>query len=491
MSLILPSSKSIFESLKISKFRFISGIIIGLLYAFVFYAWLYVCREVLRFSPVLFNADFFSYPIIVLSEKSIDFYNLFMAFISLILGQSICFVHWIDKPKKLYSRLKVKRLYVINDQRVFNWFFLNWFSRIAMLVGLMAHFLFLDLAFVNEYNFFFLLIIAVLFLQTWSSIRVLFKKDSLKFMIIAFVVISILSLSMSRINVFDYKSFNHNLFSLYPYYKYDMQMPRSNVYQNIEKKSLVQNIYVIYDTNQREYKLLLDGQIADLEDLKLYVPMIKDNTADDLRNKLIWNCHIDHSTSMMFVNELKAKLVQMYCLKIGYVVEPYEDVRLYQRMGLPSMIVKLPVYDKYFEDSIYLEAYPLLPPPPYPFTFKEVYQSNIYSTLNINQFDKNNFCVNDTIVADSKLKSILRTFVEENDNYIIHYYINDSDVYQDYISILSLVNEVIDELRNEYSAVHFGVDFDDLDRTDADMVIEEFPMRLFEITQDLLSAVDN
>lgn len=107
--------------------RLITGILIGLLFAFCFYAFLYVCRETLR--VLFFITD--DYDVLVLSDNTVNFLNYVFACIATILGQSLCFTYWFEAPFRKLGKYALQMRAVINDQRSMNSYFLSWFSRLA------------------------------------------------------------------------------------------------------------------------------------------------------------------------------------------------------------------------------------------------------------------------------------------------------------------------------------------------------------------------
>ena len=123
--------------IELSRFRLIVGGILGLLYSFSFYSFLYIMRESFRILSVTEKYDLW-----VLTNKEVTFYNLFFAFLSVIIGQSVCFVFWFDQPKKIFGIRNHRKTAIINDQRFLNWYFLSWFSKLAVVFGLFFGFTF-------------------------------------------------------------------------------------------------------------------------------------------------------------------------------------------------------------------------------------------------------------------------------------------------------------------------------------------------------------
>ena len=167
----------------LSRFRLIVGVFLGLLYSFSFYSFLYILRETFRILSVTEKYDLW-----VLTDKEVNFYNLVFAFLSIIIEQSVCFVFWFDKPKKIFGIRNHRKIAIVNDQRFLNWYFLSWFSKLAIVFGLLFGFTFSGGFYVFSlypaYNYLFILIIIVLNLQTWNTISLIFKRKGQKWMLI-------------------------------------------------------------------------------------------------------------------------------------------------------------------------------------------------------------------------------------------------------------------------------------------------------------------
>ena len=144
--------------------RLITGILIGLLFAFCFYAFLYVCREALRILFFMTN----DYDVLVLSDITVNFLNYVFACIATILGQSLCFTYWFEVPFRKLGKYAPQMRAVINDQRSMNFYFLSWFSRLAyvfvLLIGSMMGGGIYVIRTFSGYQYVLILIIVVLFL---------------------------------------------------------------------------------------------------------------------------------------------------------------------------------------------------------------------------------------------------------------------------------------------------------------------------------------
>ena len=159
--------------------------------------------EGFRLSSIIYFSK-----ILFLNNTEFDFYKLFFAYISLIFGQSIIFTFWFDTPRKYSDKLRRKRISVLNDNRNLNSYFIFLFAKLSLIIIL---FLGIYLGqnsiisdFYKEFKGIFILIIIVLYLQNWVTIRILFR-NSWKWIIISAVVVSILAFGLSQIN---FKKFN-------------------------------------------------------------------------------------------------------------------------------------------------------------------------------------------------------------------------------------------------------------------------------------------
>ena len=192
---------------EIKKRNIILGIAFGIFHAFIFYSFLYLSREIIRLFSITDNYDIW-----VLSDKEVNFYNLFFAFLSLIFAQSICLLQWFGKPRKIFEKANIKKSPIINDQLFLNIFFLHWFSRLATLyalfIGITTAGGFNVFSFYPKYNFLFILILIVLFLQTWVTIRRVYKRKAFKWILFSAIIIMVLAFVFSRINLVNYQEIN-------------------------------------------------------------------------------------------------------------------------------------------------------------------------------------------------------------------------------------------------------------------------------------------
>ncbi|MDQ2177054.1 biopolymer transporter ExbD [Marinifilum sp. D714] len=469
---ILNIDSKIFE---IPRFRLITGILIGLFYSFAFYSFLYLIREVFRILSVTEDYDLW-----ILTDKEVYFYNLFFAFISVIISQSVCFAFWFDRPRKFFEKRHYRKTTIVNDQRVLNWYFLSWFSKLAIVFGIMFglafHGGFYVFSFYPDYNYIFILIIIVLFLQTWNTIGLTFKRKSLKWMLLTGVIISIIAFGLSRINLIDYKAINHNYLVKNIHNNYRLELPETNSYERLFRRSLIENIYVVKSKSQNENEpfIIVENKKIDLYELKDKIMDWQSMRSEYEIPHMVYQLHIDKTVKMGFVNQLKNELAKSGVTRIAYAVVPINpeyDIRYYKDFSFQTWLPNW--YSDWFNP-------------------KEIYDdiNRTQNIIEIKQGTSGKCFINDKTVENDKIKQILKHLITNDLDYIIKFHVNDSVEFSDYFRVISYSREVINELRNEYSKETYSEQFDWLDYEKEKEVKRKYPLRIFELTTDFKKMIN-
>jgi len=456
------------KSLGISRIRFIAGIIIGLFYSFSFYSFSCLTREGFRLLSVSKYYDTWE-----LTASEVNFYNLFFAFISVIIGQSVCFTFWIDRPKIFFRKFNLRRSTILNDQRILNWYFLYWFSTLAVYFGIFfgptLHVGYYAFSFYPEYNYIFILIIIVLFFQTWKTIRQVFKDRSITWLLISMILLSGISFGFSKIQLFDYKKINEGLLRKSIHYNYNLELPESDVYQLIEKKSQIEDIFIVTskeNPNNSEPIILIDNKeiaLADLPEKIRELQLLKDEC--DVKF-MIFQLHIHRDIKMSFINKLRNQLINVGIRKVSYAVTPCNpefDQRYYEDMSLRLFL------PKYHSDSL---------------DFQEIIKKfnkggNIFE---IKPLESGDCPFNDTIIKVEDLKEKYKNQMIQNPNNIVKIYSNEKVDFSAYIKILSDLLTVVHELRDVYSMSEYSLKYDELyDYEKRKAIRKKYPILIFEM----------
>jgi biopolymer transport protein ExbD len=464
------------DFIKISRFKVIIGILVGLFFAFAFYSFLYLIREVFRILSVTETYDLW-----ILTDNEVNFYNLIFAFISVIIGQSVTFSFWFDRPKSIFGKQNYRKTTIINDQRALNWYFLSWFSKLAIVFGLMFGLTFSGgfyvFSFYQDYNYIFILIVIVLFLQTWNTISLTFKRKGQKWMLISGALLSITVFGFSRINLIDYKTINQNYLQKNIHYSYNLELPETDSYERLFRRSLIENIYIVETKTQQannEPVIIVDNE-------KIAIEILHEKIVDwqSMRNeydipRMVYRLHIHKSIKMDFVNQVKNELTKSGVSKIAYAVIPTNheyDKKYYQDCSF-SMILPNLNADWLNPKAIYRDL------------------NKIQNIIEIKQTESD-YLINDSLLKTNRIKDTIKSLIQKNSDCIIKFHVNDNAYFSDYFRVLSATKEAINELRDEYSEKKYFKKYDLLDNDEESEVRQKFPFRIFEITTDLKKRIEN
>ncbi|MFB6340588.1 hypothetical protein ACE1ET_02645 [Saccharicrinis sp. FJH62] len=443
----------------LTKPRIIAGVVIGFLFALSLYGLLYGSREALRYYSVGWDSNIW-----ILKDTEVWFYNLFFAFLSFIFGQSVCFLFWFYRPKRIYEKNR-KRLSFINDQLNLNTFFMSWFAKLGFGFGLYyaTECNYLTFSLIPKYEFLFVLIIIVLFLHPWMSIRRYFKNNSLKWMGISFLIISGLSLGLSFINILNYKSLNKTVLKRNIPYTYHLELPETWYHVTDEKnRTYVDNIYLIKDSVQSDSQLFYNELEIDLSELS---KILKEKAEADRTFQFQYlQLSIDKKISMGYITQLIDNITKSGIYRLGFRILPKDrifDDKYYFKEFFP--LKAMPT------DSIYLQHL-------------QTEKRSISNTINVKMIDNGDYEINNVGIPASGLKSYLSEEILKNTDYVVSILINDRSSYNSFMKIYDSVYQIIYEKRNEMSSLKYGEDFQYLDEEQMDSIRTVYPIRIDYLT---------
>lgn len=456
--------------LEISRFRLVVGIVLGMAYSFAFYSFLYVCREVFRVLSVDFYNDMF-----VLSDSEVNFYNLFFALISVIFGQSVCFNFWFDKPRAFQDRFNRRRLSIVNDQRVLNWYFLDWFAKMGVAFGIMfvltlhgGQYVF---SFYPKYNYIFVLIVIVLFFQTWNTLRWTFLRRSLKWFLLSIAILSVVSVGLSRVNLIDYKAINDNYLKNNIQFSYQLMLPESDIYSRVERRSLVMNLFIVQDTTlykAPEPIIIIENQVVGLKGMCEKIEKFQESLHEYDRSIFTVLIFIHRDIKMGFVNQLKNELSNCGVSRIAYAVvptQPLYDQRFYQDIG---MYFRLQHNKNENSQASFVPG-------------KLDEKQNI---IEVRQLEMEYCLVVDSLVDNENVKEVMQKLILKNPDYVIKFYLNDQVIFSSYLKVLTACRIALNELRDYYAHNRYSKKYDELFISEIDEVNMHYSYRLIEFTTE-------
>jgi hypothetical protein len=463
--------------IELSRFRLIVGAVLGLLYSFSFYSFLYIIRESFRILSVTEKYDLW-----VLTDKEVNFYNLFFAFLSVIIGQSVCFVFWFDQPKTIFGIRNHRKTAIVNDQRFLNWYFLSWFSKLAVVFGLFFGFTFHGswhlFSLYPDYNYVFILTIITLFLQTWNTIRLTYIRKSLKWLLASIVCVAALSFGLSKINLTNYKVINKSILSKNIHYQYKLDLPFSAIYERPEKLSLIEDIYVVFSKDDKESSkpiVVTDNKRIPLDSLHFKIRDWQSMRDEFEIPFMVYRLYIHCNVKMDFINKLKTELSNSGIYRISYAVIPSNadfDTKYYPDVSFPTRI------PNWYSDMTKLNE-----------TEQKINETP--NIIQIKQSVNGIITINGKTVEIANLKSTIKQLIKNNPDYFIKYNINDNITFSDYFTVLSKSTEAIHELREEYSQWNYAQKYDWLNYEEQREVQEKYPQRILELTTEMIKKIEN
>lgn len=457
------NNRNISKLFSLSKYKIITGIIIGLLYSIIFYFLLYVLREGFRFLSI--NER---YKFLTLNETELNFYNTVFAFISFIIGQSICFNFWFNKPKVFFKTKSTFDNTILVDFTSLNWNFIYWFAKISLIYGIIV-----ELSIKSGYNtislypdsiIFFTLLILTLFLQQWVSILLKYKRKAYKWMLISAIIISVFSFSISSINLIDYKALNAIAESKCTHCKFKLDLPYSESYTKLLRKNIVKDIFYVQSLQITDKPILItENKEIILDSIHLMLEKWRDEAGEGDHYMTIHQLHIHKEIKMKDVIPLLEKIADANIFFHYFAVNPIESNK--------NKISKKDCSFGYKWISRKLKK-----------EYKIKIKNNI-NLITLKQTLPDEYITNEGIVESNNLKEFFRKKISENPKYLVKFYINENLDFSEYFNVISSLRTAVNDLRNEYSFKHFGKNFEFLNERETDIIYELYPFNFNELTE--------
>lgn len=414
--------------------KFYIGIFLGILTTVTMYLFFTASREVLR---VMFSESE-NYDLWILNDRETWFYNLVFAFISSNLGQGICFKTWFESPNRIFfnSYFNFKKKIIFNESMFFNVNFLNIFAKLAVVYAIWfgENYCYLNFNISSKYNFVWILLVVVMHLEQWKTIRRIYRKNSIKGFLIFTSVIFAISFSLSFLNPVDSKSFNSKYLSKSVDYNYQLERPVSKYARVNFRYSLTFNLYFVYpkdNINHEEFPtILFENEKVELDHLAAAIE--KELYKFDSRESQLVKVHIhcDKSTKMKHVNALKEQIAKAGIKLISLAVTPENIIypaKVYRYHGLES---SLPDYS-YFKENL----------------TEQVATCKKGQILKIEILSDNLVSVNDSFVKIENLQDYVEQFYNLNKLTGIEFKTQDNVEYGTYILVRDILNETINYLK--------------------------------------------
>ncbi len=450
------------------------GIALGLCYAFAFYAFLDGIREVFRLFTINEYQD-----LMLLTPEQRQFYNRFYAFLSVIFGQSGCFTFWLDRPKSFFDKRNHRKTTIVNDQRVLNWYFLHWFAKLTIVIITFYSAFYENgsntLSFYPDYKYVFVLILVVLYLQTWTTIRFTFKEKSGKWLFASAILLSLVAYGLSFVSIIDHKAINESVLSKNIFHTYDLHLPESAYTENQNNRSMVEQIYVANfceNSPRKRSMIIIDNEKIEFHDLESRIIETLSERKEYERHRIVYELFIERSTKMTFVTKLNQTLAEAGVYRISYAVSPETTTSQKYHFQGHTFPFHLPMWKgALFDPQRMLNLF-----------------SSIPNCIKIQQTESGQLIIRNTPVEASQLSTVLKQLIQAEPDHFIQYFINADTEFLDYIKVLAATRIAVDELRQDYSLATFSKTYDNLDSHQQLEVRIKYPFRIVELTREMLNT---
>ena len=324
----------------------------------------------------------------------------------------------------------------INDHRLTTWFFIHWFAKIGLMFGLVAvdtH----HLDIYRDYRYLFYLTAIILFLQVWNSFRFVFKNRSIKWILLSFVSVVMLSFGLSKINIINFNNIDHIVLQQNEHYKYNIHVPKSNIYHKSEHLNLLHDVYIAKNRSVNSEPLIIENErIIERSHIAHTVFNIRSRVMDDEIPYINHRLHVDNDIKMHYISNIKNEFYKVGIKKVSYAIIPSD-----KNPNIPFYQKNLLCFNRHHIINDHNKD--------------DYEQENLIDVKYIN----NQLYLNNTKISFRKFKEKSKQLVKDSPNYILVVNIDKEMSFSCYFKILLTFTESIYELRNDYSLKEYLIEY--------------------------------
>lgn len=435
------------------------GFFLWCLSAFILYAFFQLYRETFR----IFTGQLGDRALLVLTPTENFMYNLFFASIASALGFLISQRFTLQNALSQHDgRTKSLIRTALNFEGFYTWSFLLWFGKLGSLLGIwyITSSMQYDLDFIKEVPLLLILLPLVIFYSSWPNFSRMIRQKRAWWFLRLTGLFLLMSMGFAFIDFTDYKKINKNFLSFSIEHTFDLQKPVSQSQERINRMSLATDIYIVWDTLEKETPVIFFHNIdnrVDLHNIQKAVTLARDYQATFEHDQLIANLHIDERLTMGHIkpllNELrKAGLIQIqYSTGRKYSRYP-KDYPSFKYLGIQNTL--LPKYFPEFEK--FLDSAEQISMKNKVIRLSESVMYRNHEILNYNRIEvkvwPDSILLNDQKISLHDLEQKVYGFIKKYaPNYVIILNTNDEVTYKRYIEVLDILWTQTDRLRNELS----------------------------------------
>lgn len=416
-----------------SKNQFIIGILLGLVYAIFFFNFLLACKKGYK----LLIASIKDYEVFYLNDNENSFYLFLYAFIAVFFSYSIIINYWLNQPNKIFSRYNYKRKFINNQQQLTNWFFMSWFSRIGIFIGLIS-FDYKDFNFYGTYKYVAILFFFAFIGQIWMSLRFFFCKNRMKWLFKIFFSTLLLSLCISKVNFLQNNKPEEAILQKNILNKFNIQIVTGD---NFKERKFSHLDYEIFISSKKGIPTLIinDMEIAiNNKEIQKFLTNVfeAENPKENRYKKCI--LFIDKNVSMHHIYSLKKLLAKIGITSLRYSVHKENPIPFYYKSNY--------VFSYRMADSLAKQ------------------EISKHKAIYIEKVDKNHFKINNNLTTKDNIENTLNTFYKKVSFYNIVLIYDNKMSFEEYFEIMSITKTTIDKLRNRQAIKGYGQNYNKLNR---------------------------
>lgn len=447
----------------ISKKKIVLSILLGLISAIIIYSFFYVVRETDR----MMTLDFENRPFTI-TEANRYMYNLFFAAISMLIGNAITISLIVSRPQSIFSKRNNKHTRILNDQAFLGPNFIYWFTKVWFLFGAFAWQLmgskFLDYYFLPS-----ILIVVVLYLDSWKTMILVIKKNRWKIQLIHLIAFVVLTFVLSRVNIIDYKTMDASMLASNP----TIEVPSSLYLKDNHRRYYYDNLVIKMDFISKNEIGLFNEENEQIEwsDLSRVILDFKKYSFNSYSTLV--RLRANKNIPIKYIKEFEFILLEMNQTRLVYeVVNNDESTARYYNNQI----------DKNISPSMQ-EAFSRAGKPPRVPGWDFYKEQKFQDTLSV--YISEGIEIDNLEIPQSMLSEKFKNYI--NKSSIIEYIYGENVTYQDYINVLSAHKIAVWEVRatENYEEIDAQIRKNVFSRDDKlieerDRIQYKFPFRITE-----------
>lgn len=423
------SDRSYSKLINLKNSNFWVGLVIFLIQSIAIYSFCNVLLDTIRITC------YYEHEFYILNHTERYYFNLIFAFFGFITGFH-SLLKWIVKPSKVFCINKAfprrepwRYHFYVSEILFFILFALIFFyGRMNFVITGW----FLDVSSKGFLWMFPFIVLVVYFL----SIFIIFSKRRMRFrllfIILSFITLSVFAFGLANLNMLDYKKWDHHFLELNPHLKFNFSIPVSKVYDDeyYNRRGGLKPIY--YYHNQKGYlEVIFNHSRIPFSQLKDSLQEYFKNSEEVIRKVPVY---LDANLSFEEYQQIRKILFDQ---KINWIQIIIQNPMNYDPFNNPREKVIQYRLSKYLFEPLMNKT-----------TFKKEF-SSFSNIIQVSFSDSNSYMINDVIIPSDSLKNTLKTWIQKDNNYLIHYKFKKEISFGIYFKFIIKAKEALYELNND------------------------------------------